>query len=220
MLLIDPPLWPAHGRRWSHLVSDASLAELHAFARTVGIPPRGFEGDHYDVPEERYAQVVTAGAVPVTSRELLRRLRASGLRRPKRRGERVLASAGGPHDRVDLVLSSLPPLRTVGTAVRLLRARTRLLAVEDDADDGGLLLPESADGTTPEQLAHDLVGARVDLHQVAYLRPQAPAAPADVVLLGRAPAATPRRGRWVEADEAAALLPALLRPLVRGPFAP
>ena len=54
-ILIDPPRAEAHGRRWSHLVSDTSLDELHRFARSVGIPERGFEGDHYDVPEERYA---------------------------------------------------------------------------------------------------------------------------------------------------------------------
>ena len=28
-ILIDPPLWPRHGRVWGHLVSDTSLAELH-----------------------------------------------------------------------------------------------------------------------------------------------------------------------------------------------
>ncbi len=49
-LMIDPPLWPAHGRRWSHLISDTSFAELHTFARALGIPERGFDGDHYDVP--------------------------------------------------------------------------------------------------------------------------------------------------------------------------
>ena len=31
-VLIDPPRWPAHGRVWSHLVSDESYDELHAFA--------------------------------------------------------------------------------------------------------------------------------------------------------------------------------------------
>lgn len=80
-LLVDPPSWPAHGRLWSHLVSETSYAELHAFARTVGIPERSFDRDHYDIPEERYADVVDAGAVPVPSRELVARLRAAGLRR-------------------------------------------------------------------------------------------------------------------------------------------
>ncbi len=64
-LLIDPPAWGAHGRLWSHLISDTSLAELHYFAGALGIPRRAFEGDHYDIPEERYAAVL-ASAWPVT----------------------------------------------------------------------------------------------------------------------------------------------------------
>lgn len=83
-VLIDPPRWPAHGRLWSHLVSDHSYAELHAFAAANGIPERGFDHDHYDVPDERYRSLVAAGAVPVDSRELLRRLSGAGLRQPKR----------------------------------------------------------------------------------------------------------------------------------------
>lgn len=82
-VLIDPPRWPGHGRLWSHLVSDVSYAELHRFAGTQGIPARGFDRDHYDVPGERYEALVAAGAVPVESRELLRRLTDSGLRRRK-----------------------------------------------------------------------------------------------------------------------------------------
>lgn len=79
-VLLDPPLWPNHGTLWGHLVSDTSLEELHAFARTAGIPERGFDRDHYDVPTERYDELIALGAVPVSSRELVRRLRASGLR--------------------------------------------------------------------------------------------------------------------------------------------
>jgi hypothetical protein len=81
---IDPPTWPGHGRLWSHLVSDASYAELHEFAARLGIPRRAFERDHYDVVEERYAGAVAAGARPVSTREIVRRLHASGLRRRKR----------------------------------------------------------------------------------------------------------------------------------------
>ncbi|WP_062465953.1 DUF4031 domain-containing protein [Demequina maris] len=80
MILIDPPLWPNHGRIWGHLVSDESLEELHAFAARAGIPPRAFDRDHYDYPEERRAQLVELGAVEVSTRDLVRRLRASGLR--------------------------------------------------------------------------------------------------------------------------------------------
>lgn len=79
-VLIDPPLWRNHGRLWGHLVSDTSLEELHAFARAAGIPERGFDLDHYDVPEERYDQLIAAGAQLIDGRDLVRRLRASGLR--------------------------------------------------------------------------------------------------------------------------------------------
>jgi hypothetical protein len=86
-LLIDPPVWPWRGRRWSHLVSDVSYDELHAFvARELGIPRRAFQGDHYDIPEDLYAIAVAAGAEPVGARELLSRLLAAGLRSKKPRG--------------------------------------------------------------------------------------------------------------------------------------
>ena len=84
MILVDLPTWPAHGRRWSHLASDTSYAELHAFAAGLGVPPRAFDGDHYDLVEERYADALAAGAAPVTSREIVLALRAAGLRRRKR----------------------------------------------------------------------------------------------------------------------------------------
>ena len=83
-VLIDPPAWPAHGTVFSHLVSDASLEELHAFARAAGLSERAFDRDHYDVPAHRRAELVARGAVPVSGRELVRRLAASGLRVPAR----------------------------------------------------------------------------------------------------------------------------------------
>ncbi|MGA8994403.1 MAG: DUF4031 domain-containing protein, partial [Nocardioidaceae bacterium] len=82
-LIIDPPNSAGHGRLWSHLASDASFEELHRFARSLGVPAQGFDRDHYDIPAERYASVVAAGAVPVPSRELIRRLQQAGLRRRK-----------------------------------------------------------------------------------------------------------------------------------------
>lgn len=82
-LYIDPPDWPGHGRLWSHLISDVSYDELHAFAAGLGIPPRAFERDHYDVIADRYAAARAAGAQPATSRELVRILLDAGLRRRK-----------------------------------------------------------------------------------------------------------------------------------------
>ncbi|SES26439.1 DUF4031 domain-containing protein [Streptomyces qinglanensis] len=81
---IDPPIWPGHGRMWSHVVSDLSYEELHVFAAGIGCPPRAFDRDHYDVPSTLYETAVGAGAVPVGSKELLQRLTAAGLRRRKR----------------------------------------------------------------------------------------------------------------------------------------
>jgi hypothetical protein len=89
-IYVDPPVWPGHGRLWSHLVSDVSFEELHSFARELGVPLRAFERDHYDIPSHRYGDVVAAGAVEVGSKELVRRLTEAGLRRPKhQRARRV-----------------------------------------------------------------------------------------------------------------------------------
>lgn len=85
MILIDPPMWPRHGTVWGHLVSDTSLAELHAFAKRAGIPARGFDLDHYDYPEHRQARLLELGATLVDAHELTRRLISSGLRVPARR---------------------------------------------------------------------------------------------------------------------------------------
>jgi len=82
-ILIDPPVWPAHGRLWAHLVSDTSLDELHAFAAAAGVPRRGFERDHYDIPASSYDALVAAGTSPVSVRDVVRRLTVSGLRKRK-----------------------------------------------------------------------------------------------------------------------------------------
>ena len=88
-ILIDDPRWPAHGRLWSHLISDTDLAELHDFAEQNDIPRRGFDRDHYDVPAEAHARLVAAGARRVDGHTLVRALIASGLRvtaRERRQG--------------------------------------------------------------------------------------------------------------------------------------
>ncbi len=144
VIWIDPPAWPAHGRMWSHVVSDSTVAELHEFADLVGIPRRAFEGDHYDVPQDRYADLVAAGAVPTTSRDLVRRLRLSGLRVMKRHSDRLvqthpelLGPEGAPM-RVDLFRASVDPVESMtwGAAVLLADPQERqalVHSVERDA---------------------------------------------------------------------------------------
>jgi hypothetical protein len=84
-ILVDQPIWPHRGRLWAHLVSDTSYDELHDFATRLGIPRRGFQGDHYDVPAELRDLAVQLGAEEVTGRELVRRLIGAGLKQSRRR---------------------------------------------------------------------------------------------------------------------------------------
>lgn len=111
-VFIDSPIWPAHGRLFSHLVSDTDLAELHVVAERLGLPRRAFDGDHYDIPQHLYDAAVDAGARPISGTELARHLERSGLRLRKRKGERGLARvrgvalAGGARADVDMVASA------------------------------------------------------------------------------------------------------------------
>lgn len=95
-ILIDEARWWHRGRRWCHLVSDRSYDELHAFVGAIGIPRRAFQGDHYDVPEEYREAMITAGAEVVDSRELLRRLKAAGLRLTPAERRRWASGAARP----------------------------------------------------------------------------------------------------------------------------
>jgi hypothetical protein len=60
----------------SHLATDGPLEELHAFAASIGLPRMAFHGrakhPHYDVRAEHRARAVAAGAIEVTSKELVR----------------------------------------------------------------------------------------------------------------------------------------------------
>lgn len=65
---------PMGQRWWCHLVSDTSYDELHEFAQTLGIPRRGFQGDHYDLPEVLVEWALAMGAEQVTSKVLIQRM--------------------------------------------------------------------------------------------------------------------------------------------------
>ena len=62
------------------MVSDESIAELHAFADRLGLRRMSFQGDHYDVPEPVRDRALELGAEPVRGCDLVRRLRGAGLR--------------------------------------------------------------------------------------------------------------------------------------------
>ncbi|MCC3289606.1 MULTISPECIES: DUF4031 domain-containing protein [unclassified Arthrobacter] len=108
MIYIDPPMWPAHNTLFSHLISNSGLDELHAFTREAGISDRAFDGDHYDVPRERYDALVSLGAVPVSCGDLVRILISSGLRIPAR--ERPSALAAPLRHRWNRLLPGTPEL--------------------------------------------------------------------------------------------------------------
>lgn len=63
-----------------HLIASESLEELHAFAQTIGLPPRWFHNSrrhpHYDLltPESR-ERAFAAGAAQKRSRDLVQILR-------------------------------------------------------------------------------------------------------------------------------------------------
>ncbi|WP_134325272.1 DUF4031 domain-containing protein [Cumulibacter soli] len=82
-LYVDRPIWPWRDRMWAHLIADSTFDELHTAARALNIPEQAFDGDHYDIPEDRWEEVVAYGAVPVSSRDIVRLLRTAGLRAPK-----------------------------------------------------------------------------------------------------------------------------------------
>lgn len=82
-ILVDAAIWRWRGRRWAHLASDTSYEELHDFARRLGLRREWFQGDHYDIPEAVHERAILLGALEVPAGELVLRLRAAGLRRPR-----------------------------------------------------------------------------------------------------------------------------------------
>lgn len=78
-------LFQAKGRWWSHLVCDdfssEGLAELHEFARKIGVNPRAFHDPagqprpHYDLTPEFREIALAHGAVPLSRRQLVEYLR-------------------------------------------------------------------------------------------------------------------------------------------------
>lgn len=87
-ILIDSALWPWRDWMWCHMISDSSVDELKEFASLLGVPEKGFQGDHVDLPEHMREVAIANGAKVVSSRELIEALYSAGMRlRPhERRG--------------------------------------------------------------------------------------------------------------------------------------
>lgn len=73
---VDPAVFKKPGGRksYAHLVSD-TLEELHAFALSIGVKSHFFHKSasylHYDINGEQRIKAIEAGAIAVSSRELL-----------------------------------------------------------------------------------------------------------------------------------------------------
>lgn len=67
---VDDFALPKNGAVWFHMMADTE-AELHEFADGIGLERRRFQDDHYDVTASKRTEAVKAGAVEVTSRDLV-----------------------------------------------------------------------------------------------------------------------------------------------------
>lgn len=73
MIYVDSPrLWNGRRKRYAHMMSDKSTAELHAFAESIDVKRHWFHKDHYDLREVEFDRALSAGATLVTTRELVR----------------------------------------------------------------------------------------------------------------------------------------------------
>lgn len=72
---VDSARWkkPKGRKFYAHMMAD-SLEELHAFAHQIGVKRHFFHNaahTHYDINEEQRIVAIEAGAVPVTSKQLV-----------------------------------------------------------------------------------------------------------------------------------------------------
>ncbi len=69
-----------NGRQSCHMACDGNLDELHQFAARIGLKRAWFQNSsipHYDLTPNRRAIAIAAGAVAITSQELIRHWRES-----------------------------------------------------------------------------------------------------------------------------------------------
>lgn len=87
---VDAPIWKWQGRIWCHLMAD-DIAELHRFARSLGIHSLSYQGPpkssvpHYDITTYERDRAVRLGAIPCSRNEIVRVLRRVRMRLPELR---------------------------------------------------------------------------------------------------------------------------------------
>lgn len=80
-IYIDTPReWPGKSGKWSHMICE-STDVLHRFASNIGVKRHRFENKkgrnqpHYDLKEEELQKALDAGAVTVSSKEIVKLLK-------------------------------------------------------------------------------------------------------------------------------------------------
>lgn len=162
-VLADTPRWPRHGMLWGHLISDASLEELHAAAARCGLTPRAFDLDHYDWPESAHGDLEAAGVRFVSAGELTRALLRSGLRVPLRDRAAARARRTAEHA-ADLGLEMVPTDLVLGPI-----GHADPLPPAGQAPAGAFRLSQEVPGGAARIEAHDAAGRQAAHEMIALL---------------------------------------------------
>lgn len=70
-----PPKKGLRWLKWSHLMTDGSLGELHVFAKKCGLKLEWFQSKpypHYDITHHKRPLAIALGAIETTTREQIR----------------------------------------------------------------------------------------------------------------------------------------------------
>lgn len=68
MVYVDDCRNPMGRMLMCHMLAD-TVEELHAMADAIGIRRRWFQGDHYDICQQKRATAVSLGAKEITRRQ-------------------------------------------------------------------------------------------------------------------------------------------------------
>lgn len=96
---VDAAIWKWHGRKWCHLMAD-DIAELHRFARRLGIHHLSYQGPpkssapHYDITTYERDRAIRLGAIACNRSEIVRVLRRVRKQVPRRDGQETVRKTG------------------------------------------------------------------------------------------------------------------------------